>query len=407
MRESTLRKYAKLIVKVGVNVKKNQRVIIRSDLEIADFTKLVVEEAYKAGALSVTVDWSDQDIMKLNYKYQSEETLSTLLPWQEEKIKQNVKDLPAMIHLASQDPDGMKGVDQEKVRKVRMNMYPKTKKYSDEMENKYQWTIAAVPGKKWAKKIFPDVNEKKAVALLWDAILDASRVKGNPIKNWKEHNARLLEKCSILNNYNFKYLKYKASNGTDLKIGINKDNVWLGGGETTLKGRFFNPNIPTEECFGMPNKDDVEGIVYSSKPLSYGGELIENFSLRFEKGKVVEAKAEKNEELLKKMVSMDEGAARLGEVALVPYDSPISQSGILFYETLFDENASCHLALGRGFANNFKDFEKKSYDELKAMGLNESMIHVDFMIGTKDLEIIGITEDNKEICVFKDGNWAI
>ena len=407
MRESTLRKYAKLIVKVGANVKKKQKVVVRADLEIADFVLLVVEEAYKAGAAQVTVDWSNQELSKLHYNYQSEESLSEFLPWEEEKLKQKVKDLPAMIHLVSQDPDGLKGIDQEKVKKVRMNMYPKTKKYVDEMDNKYQWVIAAVPGKLWAKKVFPNVNEKKAMALLWDAILDASRVKGNPIKNWKEHNERLLQKCQILNEYNFKYLKYKASNGTDLKIGLNKDNVWLGGGETTLKGRFFNPNIPTEECFGMPDKNDVEGIVYSSKPLSYGGELIENFSMRFEKGKVVEVRAEKNEDLLQKMVSMDEGAARLGEVALVPYDSPISKSGILFYETLFDENASCHLAVGRGFANNFKDYEKFSYDQLKAKGLNESMIHVDFMIGTKDLEIIGVTQDNKEVCVFKDGNWAI
>lgn len=407
MREGTLRKYARLIVRVGANVKKKQKVIVRADLEIADFVRLVVDEAYKAGALEVTVDWSDQEISKMHYQYQSEETLSELLPWQEEKIKQRVKDLPAMIHLASQDPDGMKGIDQEKVRKVRINQYPLVKKYNDQMENNYQWTIAAVPGKMWAKKVFPDVNERKAIALLWDAILTTSRVKGNPVKNWKEHNANLLEKCKILNEYKFKYLKYKASNGTDLKIGLNPDQVWLGGGEETLKGRFFNPNIPTEECFGMPQKDDVEGIVYSSKPLSYGGELIEDFSIRFEKGRAVEVHAKRNEELLKKMISMDEGAARLGEVALVPYDSPISQSGILFYETLFDENASCHLALGRGFTNNFKDYEKYSYEELKAKGLNESMIHVDFMIGTKDLEIIGVLEDGKEVCVFKDGNWAI
>jgi len=407
MREGTLRKYARLIVRVGANVKKKQKVIVRADLEIADFVRLVVDEAYKAGALEVTVDWSDQEIAKMHYQYQSEETLSELLPWQEEKIKQRVKDLPAMIHLASQDPDGMKGIDQEKVRKVRINQYPLVKKYNDQMENNYQWTIAAVPGKMWAKKVFPDVNERKAIALLWNAILSTSRVKGNPVKNWKEHNANLLEKCKILNEYKFKYLKYKASNGTDLKIGLNPDQVWLGGGEETLKGRFFNPNIPTEECFGMPQKDDVEGIVYSSKPLSYGGELIEDFSIRFEKGRAVEVHAKRNEELLKKMISMDEGAARLGEVALVPYDSPISQSGILFYETLFDENASCHLALGRGFTNNFKDYEKYSYEELKAKGLNESMIHVDFMIGTKDLEIIGVLEDGKEVCVFKDGNWAI
>ena len=407
MREGTLRKYARLIVRVGANVKKKQKVIVRADLEIADFVRLVVDEAYKAGALEVTVDWSDQEIAKMHYQYQSEETLSELLPWQEEKIKQRVKDLPAMIHLASQDPDGMKGIDQEKVRNVRINQYPLVKKYNDQMENNYQWTIAAVPGKMWAKKVFPDVNERKAIALLWDAILTTSRVKGNPVKNWKEHNANLLEKCKILNEYKFKYLKYKASNGTDLKIGLNPDQVWLGGGEETLKGRFFNPNIPTEECFGMPQKDDVEGIVYSSKPLSYGGELIEDFSIRFEKGRAVEVHAKRNEELLKKMISMDEGAARLGEVALVPYDSPISQSGILFYETLFDENASCHLALGRGFTNNFKDYEKYSYEELKAKGLNESMIHVDFMIGTKDLEIIGVLEDGKEVCVFKDGNWAI
>lgn len=407
MREATLRKYAKLIVRVGANVKKKQKVRVYVDVENADFAKLVVEEAYKVGAAEVAIEWTDQDLTKLHYKYQSEESLSTVLPWQEEKMKQRVKDLPVMIHLVSSDPDGLKGIDQDKVKKVRIAQYPYVKKYVEPIENMYQWTIAAVPGKKWAKKVFPDVSEKKAVSLLWDAILTTSRVNGNAQKNWKEHNERLLQKCESLNNYHFKYLKYKASNGTDIKIGLNPNNIWLGGGEKTLKGRFFNPNIPTEECFGMPQRDDVNGIVYSSKPLSYGGELIEDFSLRFENGKVVEVHAKRNEELLKQMVSMDDGASYLGEVALVPYDSPISQSGILFYETLFDENASCHLALGRGFANNFKNYENLSHDQMKEMGLNESIIHVDFMIGTKDLEIIGVDYNNNEVCIFKDGNWAI
>ncbi len=407
MKESMLRKYAKLIIKVGANLKKNQKAIIYVDVENAEFAKYVVEEAYKAGASEVAIEWTDQNLTKLHYKYQSEESLAAVLPWQEEKMKQRVKDLPAMIHLISSDPDGLKGIDQEKVKKVKIAQYPYIKKYIEPIENMYQWTIAAVPGKMWAKKVFPNVSEKKAIYLLWDAILTTSRVKGKTQKNWKEHNEHLLQKCELLNEYHFKYLKYKSNNGTDIKIGLNPNNIWLGGGEKTLNGRFFNPNIPTEECFGMPMRDDVNGIVYSSKPLSYAGELIEDFSLKFENGKVVEVHAQKNEELLKKLVSMDEGASYLGEVALVPYDSPISQSGILFYETLFDENASCHLALGKGFANNFKNYENLSYEQMKKMGLNESIIHVDFMIGTKDLEIIGIDYNNKEICIFKDGNWEI
>ncbi|MBQ8406819.1 MAG: aminopeptidase, partial [Clostridia bacterium] len=254
---------------------------------------------------------------------------------------------------------------------------------------------------------FPDLPVKKAMKRMWEVILYASRADGtNPVKAWKEHNAALDARCEYLNSLKLKSLEYKSANGTDITVWLNEDGIFCGGNEKTLSGRVFNPNIPTEEVFTSPKAGKAEGIVYSSKPLSYMGQLIENFSLRFENGKVVEAKAEKGEEALKKMVSMDEGAGMLGEVALIPYDSPISKSGLLFYNTLFDENASCHFALGHGFNECMKGFENCTPEQLKEKGINDSMIHVDFMIGTKDMSIVGETVDGQKVEIFRDGNWA-
>ncbi len=407
MKKSVLKKYAELIAKTGINVQKGQDVIIRCDLDQPEFVKMVTEYCYKFGARKVTIEWSYQPLAKVHNKYCSVKTLATLEKWEEEKLKHNSLTLPALIWLDSEDPDGLKGMNEKKSAEAQRIRYPLIKPYRDAMENKYQWCIAAVPGKKWAKKVFPNLSVSQAMEKLWEAILYTSRVDENPIEAWKKHNEDLLHRCNYLNSLHLKSLTYKASNGTDFTVGLIENALFIGGGEETLGNKvYFNPNIPSEECFTTPKRGDIEGIVYSSKPLSYKGQLIENFWIKFEHGKVVDVHAEKNEHVLREMVSMDEGATMLGEVALIPYDSPISNLNILFYNTLFDENASCHLALGMGFPNCIKDFEKYSLEEIRQMGVNDSMIHVDFMIGTKDLSIVGTTKEGKQVQIFKDGNWA-
>ena len=258
-----------------------------------------------------------------------------------------------------------------------------------------------------AQKIFPDIPVGEAVEKLWEAILLTSRVDENPVEAWEKHNAELANHCKLLNDFNLAELEYKSANGTDFKVWLNPRGKFVGGSEKTLGSAIFNPNIPSEEVFTTPMKGRAEGKVVATKPLSYQGKLIENFWMRFEDGRVVEVHAEKNQDVLEKMVAMDEGAARLGEVALIAYDSPINNTGILFYNTLFDENASCHLALGRGFNETLNGYENMTVEECKAAGINDSMIHVDFMIGSKDLSIEGVSRDGKRIQIFKDGNWAI
>lgn len=407
MNKLQLRRYAKLLAKTGINVQKGQWVIVQAELDQPEFVEMVVEELYRAGAGDVRVEWSHQPISKMHYKYQTTERLSKTEKWEIEKWELKKKELPAMLYLESSDPDGLKGVDQDKFTAVRSARTKVIKPYRDDMDNKYQWCIAAVPGKAWAKKVFPDLNVNQAVEKLWDAILSASRADGpDPIREWMRHNDNIAKRCDHLNRLGLTSLEYKSSNGTDFKVGLIEGALFMGGGEESLKGRYFNPNIPSEEIFISPKAGDAEGIVYSTKPLSYQGELIENFSVRFAGGKVVEVKAEKNADLLEKMISMDEGAKMLGECALIAYDSPINNSGILFYNTLFDENASCHLALGHGFTNCVRGYESMTKDELTKKGINDSVIHVDFMIGSKDLDIFGITKNGERVQIFKNGNWA-
>lgn len=407
MRKTQLKKYAKLIARVGLNVKKGQSVFIAAGLDQPTFVTMVVEECYKAGASEVFVEWSHQPIEKLSSTYRTQENLSLLKPWAKAKWEYKADHYACRLFIESEDPDGMSGVDQEKMSAVRRAIYPQVKPFRLKLENRHQWCIAAVPGEAWAKKVFPNLSPKQAVEEMWKVILHTSRADGkNPVRAWKEHNDDLDARCRYLNGLGLQFLEYKSANGTSLRVELNEDGIFCGGKEKTLKGRVFNPNIPTEEVFTSPKAGAAEGIVYSSKPLSYMGELIENFSVRFEGGKVVEVQAEKGEELLKKMVSMDEGAGKLGEVALIPYDSPINESGVLFYNTLFDENASCHLALGHGFNECLKGYEKYTDEECKRRGINESMIHVDFMIGSRDMSIVGITRSGERVQIFKDGTWA-
>lgn len=407
MQKERLQKYAGLLVKSGINVQKGEEVIIQAGLDQPEFVMTVVEECYKCGASRVKVEWTHMPLAKLNYTYRTLESLSEVNEVEKAQWQHKVDKLPCMLWIDSDDPDGLTGVDNQKISQANINRFPVIKPYRDAIENKYKWCIAAVPGKEWAHKIFPDVPVEEAVEKLWEAILLTARVDDDPITAWEKHNAELANHCKLLNGFNLRSLEYKSANGTDFKVWLNPNGIFEGGCEKTLSKQVFNPNIPSEEVFTSPLKGRAEGKVVATKPLSYQGKLIENFWMRFKDGKVVEVHAEKNEDVLQKMVAMDEGASMLGEVALIAYNSPINNTGILFYNTLFDENASCHLALGRGFNETLKGFENMTVEECKAAGINDSMIHVDFMIGSKDMSIVGETESGERIQIFKDGNWAI
>lgn len=398
--------YAKLIVKKGINLKEGQDVVIRADLDQPEFVKTLVEIAYKEGARKVEVEWDYQPLTALHINNRSKETLQTVEEWEVQKLSHRRDTLPCMIYLLSEDPDGLQGIDREKHALSVQARYKKLKAIRDDMDNKYQWCIAAVPGEKWAKKMFPECETAEAVERLWQAILDTSRVDNDPLTAWDNHNKELHQRCDYLNSLGIEKLHYTDKNGTDLMVGLMDNALFLGGGEYTLSGNFFNPNIPSEEVFITPKRGEAEGIVYSSRPLCYRGELIDDFYIKFSNGRAVEWNAKKNNELLTTLINMDEGSHYLGECALVPHDSPISNSGLLFYNTLFDENAACHLAIGEGFSNCIRDYEKYTLDECRKMGVNESMIHEDFMIGTATLNITAILKDGSKVEIFKDGNWA-
>ena len=406
MKKSVLRAYARLIAESGVNVQKGQEVFITAGLDQPEFVAMVVEECYRRKAKKVVVDWNYQPLTRLHVRHQSLTTMSTLDNYEAARWQHYVDTIPCRIYLESDDPDGLRGVNQEKMAKAQQKKYPIIKGYRDQIENKYQWCIAAVPGAKWAKKLFPELRASQAVEKLWEAILHTSRVDDDPVAAWDAHNKDLKSRCDYLNGLGIRELQYRASNGTDLRVGMIPEAQFCGGGETSLQGIFFNPNIPTEECFISPKRGVAEGIVYSSKPLSYQGQLIDRFWIRFREGKAAEWGAEENEALLTKLITMDEGSAYLGECALVPFNSPINETGILFYNTLFDENACCHLALGMGFADTIRDFEHTTLDECRALGVNDSMIHEDFMIGTADLSIDALCEDGRTVPLFRNGTWA-
>ena len=406
MKQTVLRKYARLIARAGVNIRKGQDVIIQCALDQPRFVEILTDECYKAGARKVKVEFSHQPLEKLHVRHQSVTNLARVEEWEKARLAYYAESLPCRIYLVSEDPDGLKGINQKKVSEAGKKRYPILKPFRDRMENKYQWCIAAVPGIAWAKKLFPELPRGKAVEKLWEAILFTSRVEEDPVAAWEAHNRDLQGRCAYLNSLGIAELHYRGGNGTDLTVGMIPEAEFKGGGDTSLQGIFFNPNIPTEECFISPMRGKAEGIVYATKPLSYRGELIEDFSVRFENGKAVEVHAGKNQALLEQMIAMDEGAAYLGECALVPVDSPISETGMLFYETLFDENAACHLALGAGFADTIRGYEEKGLEECRKLGINESMIHVDFMIGYEGLDIDAVTREGKTVPVFRQGKWA-
>ena len=409
MNKKKLQQYAELLVKEGIRVQKNEEIWITGSVINAEFITTIVEECYKAGAKYVSVDWSSDEVSRLTYKHVSLANLSKIPSYRLAKFKYASKKLPSRLYVDDSDPDLFAGLDQQKIAKARMKSYPKIKPYLDMMDGKYKWCIAAIPSKSWAKKVFPNVSEEEAVEKLWEAIFFTTRVEEEgTYENWEKHNAYLIEKRNLLTSFNLKYLKYHSeSTGTNFQVELIPGINWGAGVETLPNGKSFNPNMPTEEVFTTPLQGTGEGLLVATKPLSYMGELIEDFSIRFENGKAVEVKARKNQSLLEQMIKMDENACKLGECALVPWTSPINQSGILFYNTLFDENAVCHCALGAGFKDLLPDGGELTTEQAYERGINDSMIHVDFMIGSPDLSVIGVKENGEEIVLFKDGVWAI
>ena len=406
MDKKLLENYADLIVNTGINPDPGQDVVITAGFDQLDFVRMITEKCYQRGTGKVWFNWVDMPLEKLHCLYQSQERLSAFEAWEVEKLRWQSEKLPCRLWLDSDDPDGMNGIDPQKRAAAQQAKFPIIKPFRDAMENRHQWCIAGVPGAAWAKKVFPNLPESDAVEKLWDAILTASRAKGDAIANWDQHNADMAERSKLLNGYHFTALEYHDANGTDFRVGLMPEGIFAGAAETDLYGRKFNPNIPSEEIFTSPKRGEADGLLVATKPLSFQGSLIENFSIRFENGRAVEAHAEKNQDVLQKMLAMDEGAAYLGECALIANDSPINQTGILFWNTLYDENAACHFAVGRGFDCCIRNFEKYSKDELIAMGLNDSMIHVDFMIGSDTLDIDGITPDGQRIPIFRHGLWS-
>ncbi|WP_106495951.1 aminopeptidase [Lentibacillus sp. Marseille-P4043] len=405
--QQTQEKYAELALKTGVNLQKNQALMINAPIEGADFTRIVVRKAYELGAKDVHINWSDDEIALLKYENAPDEVIANYPEWKVLLHDTYAEDGAAVLNIRSTNPDLLKDIDPSRVAKANKASAQAMKNFRQyTMNDRITWSIISIPTGDWAQKIFPDKSEEDAVASLWDAIVKIVRVdKDDPIAAWEEHNATLRTARELLNKKNYQKLIFKAP-GTNLEMKLPEGHIWKGGSAVSEKGITFNPNMPTEEVFSMPDKYGVDGTVSSTKPLNYGGSLIDNFTLTFKDGKVVDFKAEQGEDVLKHLLDSDEGARRLGEVALVPHESPVSQSGLIFYNTLFDENASCHIALGKAYPTNLEGGAKMTAEELDKHGVNDSLSHVDFMIGSEKLDIDGVKEDGSTEAVFRNGTWA-
>ncbi len=405
-----LEKYADILVNIGVHLNEGQMLVVNSSVECAPLTRLIVKKAYEAKASYVMVRWSDDIVNHEYYLHAADEAIDEIPDWIVDQFHFIVDKVAAVISIASPSPGLMQDVNPKRLQRASKASEKKLSFYHDVMmASKVQWCVAAYPSYRWAKKVFPELEEKEAYNKLFKAILDASRVKedNDPVRDWMLHMENLEKHTKKLNDLNFKFLHFKNSLGTDLTVELVKNHIWGGGGEFAANGTYFAPNIPTEEVFTMPHSHGVNGVVYSSKPLNYQGKLIEDFRLEFKDGKVIDYSARTEQSALETLLTVDEGSSRLGEVALISYDSPISNSGIIFYNTLFDENASCHLALGNAYPTCIKDGTNLPLEELLEKGYNKSMVHVDFMFGTSDMQVIGEKENGEKVVVFKDGNFAL
>ncbi|AWE08757.1 aminopeptidase [Lysinibacillus sp. 2017] len=405
--ERNLTKYAELAVKIGVNIQPNQYLYIAASIESAPFVQIVTKIAYESGAKNVFVDYTDDQVTRTRYELAPEDSFDFFPPWKIQEREWLAEQGAAFMSIVSQSPDLLSGIDSNRIAAFQKAAGTALNKYRQYVQSdKISWTVIAAPSKKWANKVFSNLPEEEQVTALWDAIFKATRSDlEDPVQAWADHNNNLHEKVDYLNEKSYAKLHYTAP-GTDLTIELPKGHLWCGAGSVNEKGDEFMANMPTEEVFTVPHKDGVNGYVSSTKPLSYGGNIIDNFKITFKNGRIVNVEAEQGEDVLKKLVATDEGSHYLGEVALVPFHSPISQSNILFYNTLFDENASNHLAIGSAYAFCLEGGKTMSREELLANGLNQSITHVDFMIGSDEMNIDGITDDEKSEPVFLKGNWA-
>lgn len=408
MNNSIMEQYATLVIKTGINIQKNQTLVISSPIDCAPFARIMSKIAYQAGARDVVINWADELSAKIRYLHAPQEVFDEFPAWRKDFYLSYLREGGAFVSISASDPELLKDVNPENIIRAQKASNTALKEYREKiMNHENSWCVVSVPTPAWATKVFPDVPEAKAVELLWDAILKAVRVgAADPVEAWEKHTENLRIRRDFLNSSKFTHLHYKSANGTDLTVELPEGHIWMGGSKNNAANIEFVANIPTEEVFTMPAKTGVNGTVVSSKPLVYNGNLIDNFKLTFKEGKVIDFSAAQGTEILKKLLETDEGSSYLGEVALVPYDSPISNSQILFYNTLFDENASCHFAFGKAYPTCIENGGDLSKDELERRGVNDSLVHVDFMVGTKDLEITGTTADGKQIPVFVNGNFA-
>lgn len=406
--QENLQKYADLAVKVGVNIQKGQTLVVNAPLTSAEFVRNIAESAYEAGAKNVHVEWNDESLTRIKYDKAPDEAFKEFPTWKAKGFEEMAENGAAFLSITSSNPDLLKGVDPERISNASKTAGKAMEGYRNYiMSDHNSWSVVAVPSKGWAEKVFPDSPEDEQEAKLWDAIFEATRVStGDPVQAWKEHSANLEQKVDYLNTKHYSKLHYRAP-GTDLTIELPQAHQWVGGISENVKGNHFVANMPTEEVFTIPHKKGVNGVVSSTKPLSYGGTVIEDFTLTFEEGRIIKAEARHGNETLQHLIETDEGAHYLGEVALVPHDSPISNAGIIFFNTLFDENASNHLAIGNAYSFCLEGGKTMSKEELEAAGANESVTHVDFMIGSAEMDIDGIKEDGTSEPVFRKGNWAI
>lgn len=407
--QKRLNDYAKLTVEVGINLQKGQPLVISAPVEGADFVRLLAKNAYEHGASDVFINWHDDALTKLKYENAPMQVFESFPKWRAEAMIDYAEKGAGFISIHADDPELLKDADPKKIAAANKSSgigMKEFRKYT--MNDINSWCVISIPTKGWASRVFSNVDEERAVELLWEAIFKATRMDlEDPVHAWQEHIRTLEQKVTYLNEKQFKSLHYTSSNGTDLTIELPEGHKWAGGDGPNSKGVRFVANMPTEEVFTLPHRDGVNGVVYSTKPLNYGGNLIDKFKITFKDGKVVDFEAEVGEEILKDLLDIDEGAKHLGEVALVPYSSPISQSNIVFLNTLFDENASCHLAFGRAYPTSIEGGENMSDEELEKAGVNNSLTHEDFMIGSKDLSIVGKTKTGEVIQIFMDGEWAI
>lgn len=408
MNNTLLEKYAELIIKTGINIQKGQTLVIDAPVESTVFTRMIACIAYEEGARDVVVNWEDDLLTRIRFLNAPEEVFSEFPQWKKELYTTYAREGAAFLSIYADDPELLKGVNPDRIARKRKAGSIALQEFRERyMSNKNVWSVVSIPTEAWAKKVFPGLSADEAVEKLWEAILKTVRVDTeDPAASWREHIINIKKSMDFLNSNRFKYLHYKNSNGTDLRIELPEGHIWLGGSDYTPEGLEFIANMPTEEVFTLPLRTGVNGTVVSTMPLSYNGNLIDEFSITFKDGRIVDYSARKGYEVLKSIIDTDEGSHYLGEVALVPYDSPISNLNILFYNTLFDENASCHLAIGKAYSVCIRNGDSMNEEELARLGVNDSLVHVDFMLGSEDLEIVGITSDGRAVPIFKNGNFA-